>query len=182
MSTVTPISRNRTSPLVMITMGSDSDLRVLSAAFPILDKFAIPYDYTITSAHRTPARMVELGQSASSRGIKVIIAGAGGAAHLPGMLASETALPVIGVPIKATHLDGIDSLYSIVQMPRGCPVATVGINNATNAALLAVKMLGMADEGIREKMERYMSGMKEEVEGKAAKLEEIGYEAYLQQM
>lgn len=172
-------SRSRSNPLVVVTMGSDSDLPVLKGAFEVLEKFGVPYDYTITSAHRTPQRMVELGQAAAARGVRVLIAAAGGAAHLPGMLASETVLPVIGVPVKATHLDGQDSLLSIVQMPRGCPVATVGINNSTNAGLLAVKILGCSDAGYSAAMGRYMKNMSDEVEVKAGKLEEIGWEAYL---
>ncbi|KAJ6788239.1 hypothetical protein PWT90_10620 [Aphanocladium album] len=172
-------SRNRSNPLVVVTMGSDSDLPVLKGAFEVLEKFGVPYDYTITSAHRTPQRMVELGKSAASQGVRVLIAAAGGAAHLPGMLASETVLPVIGVPVKATHLDGQDSLLSIVQMPRGCPVATVGINNSTNAGLLAVKILGCADAGYSTAMGAYMKNMSDEVEVKAGRLEEIGWEAYL---
>lgn len=172
-------SRSRSNPLVVVTMGSDSDLPVLKGAFEVLEKFGVPYDYTITSAHRTPQRMVELGQAAAARGVRVLIAAAGGAAHLPGMLASETVLPVIGVPVKATHLDGQDSLLSIVQMPRGCPVATVGINNSTNAGLLAVKILGCSDVEYSAAMGRYMRNMSDEVEVKAGKLEEIGWEAYL---
>lgn len=174
-----PTSRDQQNPLVVVTMGSDSDLPKLKDAFLILEKFEVPYDYTITSAHRTPSRMVQLGQSAAARGVRVLIAAAGGAAHLPGMLASETVLPVIGVPIKATHLDGHDSLLSIVQMPRGCPVATVGINNSTNAALLAVKILGASDSKYSDKMAQYMKDMKEEVVSKAVKLEEVGWEEYL---
>ena len=173
-------SRDTRNPLVVLTMGSDSDLPVLKAAFEILERFHVPYDYTITSAHRTPHRMVELGKSAASRGIRVLIAAAGGAAHLPGMLASETTVPVIGVPIKATHLDGHDSLLSIVQMPRGCPVATVGINNSTNAALLAIKILGSSDQGYRDAMEEYMKGMSNEVEAKAARLQDAGWKEYLE--
>ncbi|KAG7131503.1 Phosphoribosylaminoimidazole carboxylase like protein [Verticillium longisporum] len=173
-------SRDPANPLVVVTMGSDSDLPVLRAAFEVLERFGVPYDFTITSAHRTPHRMVELGQSAAARGVRVLIAAAGGAAHLPGMLASETTVPVIGVPIKATHLDGHDSLLSIVQMPRGCPVATVGINNSTNAALLAVKILGASDEGYRQAMADYMKGMSDEVEAKAEKLQSIGWKAYLE--
>lgn len=175
-------SRSKTSPLVVVTMGSDSDLPVLRGAFEVLEKFNVPYDYTITSAHRTPQRMVDLGRSAAARGVRVLIAAAGGAAHLPGMLASETVLPVIGVPVKATHLDGQDSLLSIVQMPRGCPVATVGINNSTNAGLLAVKILGCAgaeSNGYSAAMGDYMKNMSLEVESKAARLEEIGWEEYL---
>ncbi|KAF3346186.1 putative WD repeat-containing protein C2A9.03 [Verticillium dahliae VDG2] len=146
----------------------------------VLERFGVPYDFTITSAHRTPHRMIELGRSAAARGVRVFIAAAGGAAHLPGMLASETTVPVIGVPIKATHLDGHDSLLSIVQMPRGCPVATVGINNSTNAALLAVKILGAGDEGYRQAMADYMKGLSDEVEAKAEKLQSIGWKAYLE--
>ncbi|KAF4122615.1 phosphoribosylaminoimidazole carboxylase [Geosmithia morbida] len=173
-------SRDRDAPLVMVTMGSDSDLPVLSAGLDILEKFGVPYDCTITSAHRTPGRMAELAHGAAARGIKVLIAAAGGAAHLPGMLASETTVPVIGVPIKATHLDGKDSLLSIVQMPRGIPVATVGINNSTNAALLAVRMLGSHIPDYQKKMADYQETMKVEVEAKAARLEDIGYKAYLE--
>jgi phosphoribosylaminoimidazole carboxylase len=175
-------SRDAKKPLVVVTMGSDSDLPVLKAAFEVLERFHVPYDFTITSAHRTPHRMVELGKSAAARGIRVLIAGAGGAAHLCGMLASETTVPVIGVPIKATHLDGHDSLLSIVQMPRGCPVATVGINNSTNAALLAVKILGCSDQGYRQAMADYMKGMSDEVEAKAARLQEIGWKEYLKKI
>ncbi|KAF3925363.1 hypothetical protein ABW20_dc0110041 [Dactylellina cionopaga] len=172
-------SRDVKKPLVVVTMGSDSDLHVLRGAFEILEHFRVPYDFTITSAHRTPHTMSELAKSAAGRGIRVLIAAAGGAAALPGMLASETTVPVIGVPVKATHLDGQDSLLSIVQMPRGCPVATVGINNSTNAAMLAVRILGTSDEGYRQAMADYMQKMGEEVEGKAARLQEIGWKAYL---
>ena len=172
-------SRNTENPLVVVTMGSDSDLPILKAAFEVLERFQVPYDFTITSAHRTPHRMVELGQSAASRGIRVLIAAAGGAAHLPGMLASETTVPVIGIPIRATHLDGHDSLLSIVQMPRGCPVATVGINNSTNAALLAVKILGSSDQWYRHAMADYMKEMSDEVEAKSAKLRDVGWKKYL---
>ncbi|KAK1690776.1 phosphoribosylaminoimidazole carboxylase [Colletotrichum godetiae] len=173
-------SRNTDKPLVVVTMGSDSDLNVLKGAFEILEHFDVPYDLDITSAHRTPHRMVELGKTAAQRGIKVLIAAAGGAAHLPGMLASETTVPVIGVPVKATHLDGHDSLLSIVQMPRGCPVATVGINNSTNAALLAVKILGSSNLEYQQKMAQYMSNMSREVEHKAAELKRLGPVAYLE--
>ena len=173
-------SRDTKNPLVVITMGSDSDLAVLKAAFEVLERFHVPYDFTITSAHRTPQRMAELGKSAASRGIRVLIAAAGGAAHLAGMLASETTVPVVGVPIKATHLDGHDSLLSMVQMPRGCPVATVGINNSTNAALLAIKILGSSDQGYRKAMAEYMKGMSDEVEAKAARLQDVGWKEYLE--
>ena len=172
-------SRDTKNPLVIMTMGSDSDLSILAAAFEIFERFSVPYDFTITSAHRTPHRMVELGKSAAQRGVRVLIAAAGGAAHLPGMLASETTVPVIGVPIKASHLDGHDSLLSIVQMPRGCPVATVGINNSANAALLAIKILGSFDEVYRYRMAEYMMDMSNEVERKAMRLRNIGWKAYL---
>lgn len=173
-------SRDTKNPLVVVTMGSDSDLGVLKGAFEMLEKFRVPYDFTITSAHRTPHLMSELAKSAASRGIRVLIAAAGGAAALPGMLASETPIPVIGVPVKATHLDGQDSLLSIVQMPRGCPVATVGINNSTNAGLLAIRILGTGDAKYRQAMADYMGTMCDEVEAKAAKLGEIGWKAYLE--
>ncbi|KAI5467579.1 hypothetical protein BGZ63DRAFT_371598 [Mariannaea sp. PMI_226] len=173
-------SRDSKNPLVVVTMGSDSDLGVLKGAFEVLERFHVPYDFTITSAHRTPVLMSELAKSAAARGIRVLIAAAGGAAALPGMLASETPIPVIGVPVKATHLDGKDSLLSIVQMPRGCPVATVGINNSTNAALLAVRILGTGDLKYQKAMADFMEGMREEVEAKAAKLSQIGWKAYLE--
>ncbi|RSL60941.1 hypothetical protein CEP53_005287 [Fusarium sp. AF-6] len=173
-------SRDTKNPLVVVTMGSDSDLHVLKGAFEVLERFRVPYDFTITSAHRTPHTMSALAKSAADRGIRVIIAAAGGAAALPGMLASETPIPVIGVPVKATHLDGQDSLLSIVQMPRGCPVATVGINNSTNAGMLSVRILGTGDAKYRKAMADYMVSMGEEVEGKAARLQEIGWKAYLE--
>lgn len=173
-------SRDTKNPLVVVTMGSDSDLHVLKGAFEILERFHVPYDFTITSAHRTPHLMSELSKSAADRGIQVIIAAAGGAAALPGMVASETPIPVIGVPVKATHLDGMDSLLSIVQMPRGCPVATVGINNSTNAAMLAVRILGTSNSGYRQAMADYMKSMSDEVEVKAGRLSEIGWKAYLE--
>ncbi|KAM0441184.1 hypothetical protein ACHAPT_000490 [Fusarium lateritium] len=179
-SSVSASSRDAKNPLVVVTMGSDSDLHVLKGAFEILERFHVPYDFTITSAHRTPHTMSALAKSAADRGIRVIIAAAGGAAALPGMLASETPIPVIGVPVKATHLDGQDSLLSIVQMPRGCPVATVGINNSTNAAMLAVRILGTGDAKYRQAMADYMASMGKEVEGKAARLQEIGWKAYLE--
>ena len=173
-------SRDTKNPLVIVTMGSDSDLHVLKGAFEVLEKFRVPYDFTITSAHRTPHLMSELAKSAAARGIRVLIAAAGGAAALPGMLASETPLPVIGVPVKATHLDGVDSLHSIVQMPRGCPVATVGINNSTNAGLLAVRILGTGDARFQKTMADYMQTMCDEVEAKAARLAEVGWKEYLE--
>ncbi|KAF4461352.1 phosphoribosylaminoimidazole carboxylase [Fusarium albosuccineum] len=173
-------SRDTKNPLVVVTMGSDSDLIVLKGAFEMLERFRVPYDFTITSAHRTPHTMSELAKTAAERGIRVLIAAAGGAAALPGMLASETPLPVIGVPVKATHLDGQDSLLSILQMPRGCPVSTVGINNSTNAGLLAVRILGAGDAKYRQAMADYQKTMSDEVEVKAAKLQEIGWKEYLE--
>ncbi|QFZ28929.1 putative phosphoribosyl-aminoimidazole carboxylase [Clavispora lusitaniae] len=165
-------------PLVSIIMGSDSDLPVMSVGANILKKFGVPFELTIVSAHRTPHRMSKFAIEAASRGIKVVIAGAGGAAHLPGMVAAMTPLPVIGVPVKGSTLDGVDSLHSIVQMPRGIPVATVAINNSTNAALLAVRILGVSDYKWLEEMSKYMSSMEEEVLGKAERLEAVGYEKY----
>ncbi|GAC97290.1 AIR carboxylase [Pseudozyma hubeiensis SY62] len=157
-------------PLVGIIMGSDSDLPVMMAAAEILKKFDVPFELTIVSAHRTPDRMRTYARSAPARGLRAIIAGAGGAAHLPGMVAAQTALPVIGVPVKGSTLDGVDSLHSIVQMPRGIPVATVAINNSTNAALLAIRILAAADPTYLDKMQRYMEEMENEVNGKIERL------------
>jgi 5-(carboxyamino)imidazole ribonucleotide mutase len=140
-------------------MGSDSDLSVMQAAVDVLDEFGVPCEVRVTSAHRTPKDMIAYGESAAERGLKVIIAGAGGAAHLPGMLASVTPLPVIGVPVPLTHLDGLDSLLSIVQMPAGVPVATVGVGNARNAGLLAVRILAAADDGLRQAMSRFQADL-----------------------
>jgi phosphoribosylaminoimidazole carboxylase len=165
-------------PLVGVTMGSDSDLPVLKAGLAILDEFSIPYEVTITSAHRTPERMFTYAREAASRGLKVIIAAAGGAAHLPGMIASSTPLPIIGVPVKASTLDGLDSLLSIVQMPRGVPVATVAINNSVNAALLAIRILGAEGKEVRERMEEYMAEMERQVLVKAERLEGAGVKGY----
>lgn len=154
-------------------MGSSSDLPVMKEAADILKTFGISYEITIVSAHRTPDRMYEYAKNAAGRGIQVIIAGAGGAAHLPGMTASLTPLPVIGVPIKSSNsIDGWDSLLSIVQMPNGIPVATVAINGAKNAGILAAKMIGISDLAVREKMVDYMESMKEIVLESAKKLEE----------
>lgn len=170
------------NPKVGIIMGSDSDLPVLSGAAKFLDQLEIPYELTVVSAHRTPDRMVEYAKTAHERGIKVIIAGAGGAAHLPGMTAAFTSVPVIGVPVKTSTLSGVDSLYSICQMPPGIPVATVAINGAQNAGILAAQILASSDETIYEKLRTYQQGLKEMVENKAEKLESIGYGAYLEQM
>ncbi len=138
---------NTSSPLVGIIMGSDSDLPIMQEAAKVCDEFDVPFEITIVSAHRTPDRLVEYAETAESRGLKVIIAGAGGAAHLPGMTAAMTVLPVIGVPVKGKNLEGMDSLLSIVQMPPGIPVATVAVNGAKNAGLLALKILGTSDGG-----------------------------------
>lgn len=165
-------------PLVGVIMGSDSDLPVMAEGCNILKKFGVPFEVTIVSAHRTPHRMSKYAIEAPHRGVKAIIAGAGGAAHLPGMVASMTPLPVIGVPVKGSRLDGVDSLYSIVQMPRGIPVATVAINNSTNAALLAIRMLGAYDNKYHKLIQEYSLDLENQVSGKAEKLETVGYENY----
>ncbi|MEQ8523333.1 5-(carboxyamino)imidazole ribonucleotide mutase [Gracilimonas sp.] len=149
-------------PIVGVVMGSDSDWPTMKEAAEILDYFQIPYEKRVVSAHRTPDIMASYGKEARERGIQVIIAGAGGAAHLPGMLASHTTLPVIGVPVKTTALGGVDSLYSIVQMPNGIPVATVAIGKAKNAGLLAIRMLGMDDDSLTKKLENYHQKMAQE--------------------
>ena len=160
-----------TNPLISIIMGSDSDLPIMQAAVEILTHFNIPFEMTIVSAHRTPLRMVEYATTAKKRGLKVIIAGAGGAAHLPGMVASITTLPVIGVPIKSSNsIDGWDSILSILQMPNGVPVATVALNAAKNAGILAATILGSFDEAISEKLQTYKSQMTDEVLVKVEKM------------
>ena len=148
---------------VGVIMGSKSDWATMFAAVEILDEFGIANEVEVVSAHRTPDRMVEYSKSARERGLSVIIAGAGGAAHLPGMVASMTTLPVIGVPVQTKTLSGVDSLYSIVQMPGGVPVATVAIGNAKNAGLLAIQILGVTDKAIAKKLEEYREGMKQDV-------------------
>lgn len=165
-----------------IIMGSDSDLPTMQGAIAICQQFAIPYEVAIISAHRTPDRMVEFAKNAHTRGIKVIIAGAGGAAHLPGMVAALSPLPVIGVPVTTRQLSGVDSLYSIVQMPKGIPVATVAIGNADNAGLLAVQILASHDPELLEKVIAYRRSLADMVIEKQEKLEELGSEKYLQQM
>ena len=167
---------------VSILMGSDSDLPVMSKAAAMLEKFGIDYEMKVISAHREPDVFVEYAKSAESKGIEVIIAGAGGAAHLPGMGAAMFPLPVIGVPIHTKSLGGVDSLYSIVQMPSGIPVATVAINGAANAAILAAKMLSISDKELREKLANYKEELKDQVVAKDEKLGKIGYEAYIKQM
>jgi len=146
-------------PIVGVVMGSDSDWPTMKEATEVLDHFDIPYEKRVVSAHRTPDVMADYGKEAAERGLKIIIAGAGGAAHLPGMLASHTTLPVIGVPVKTTALGGLDSLYSIVQMPNGIPVATVAIGKAKNAGLLAIRMLGMTNEVLSEKLKYFHKDM-----------------------
>ena len=167
---------------VGIIMGSDSDLPVMSNAAKMLDNLGVEYELTIVSAHRTPDKLVEYAKTAKERGLKVIIAGAGGAAHLPGMVASMTTLPVVGVPVQTKALGGVDSLYSIVQMPPGIPVATVAINGALNAGLLAAKILATNDEELSRKVSDYAKSLKDMVDVKAKKLEDIKYQAYLDQM
>jgi len=167
---------------VGIIMGSDSDLPVMKEAADFLDEMGIPYELTIVSAHRTPKRMYEYAETAIERGLSVIIAGAGGSAHLPGMVASITTLPVIGVPIKTKTLNGVDSLHSIVQMPAGIPVATVAINGAKNAGILAASILSVSNKEIADKLSVYKEILKNMVTGKAEKLEKLGYETYLNEM
>jgi 5-(carboxyamino)imidazole ribonucleotide mutase len=157
---------------VGIIMGSDSDYSVMSAAAAALAEFEVPHEVRVVSAHRTPLGMAEYAQSAVGRGLKVIIAGAGGAAHLPGMVASLTPLPVIGVPVPLKHLDGLDSLLSIVSMPGGVPVATVAVGGARNAGLLAVRILAASDDGLREAMSRFQEELREQALAKDAALRE----------
>ena len=165
-----------------IVMGSDSDLPIMQKAAIFLDSIHVSYELSIVSAHRTPDRLTEYAKTAKQRGLKVIIAGAGGAAHLPGMLAANTSLPIIGVPIKTSTLNGIDSLYSIVQMPAGIPVATVAINGAENAGVLAASILGASQEAIYTKVSSYKENLKNATEDKAEKLETLGFDHYLAQM
>ncbi|HBA60980.1 MAG TPA: 5-(carboxyamino)imidazole ribonucleotide mutase [Elusimicrobia bacterium] len=165
-----------------IVMGSDSDLGVLSAAAGILEHFSVPFEIKILSAHRTTEAALAYAASAEKNGFGVIIAGAGAAAHLPGVLAAVTTLPVIGVPINATPLNGMDALLAIVQMPAGIPVATVGVNNARNAGLLAVQVLALAEAPLRAKLKEYRETMKNEVLAKTEKLEKLGYKKYLEEM
>ncbi|CAB4617473.1 MAG: 5-(carboxyamino)imidazole ribonucleotide mutase [Actinobacteria bacterium] len=164
------MTNSSTKPLVGVVMGSDSDWSVMSDAAQALKDFGISYEVEVLSAHRTPEKMIEWGKAAAGRGIKVIIAGAGGAAHLPGMLASVTTLPVIGVPVSLSKLDGMDSLLSIVQMPAGIPVATVSIGGAKNAGILAARILGAFDEKISAVMAAYSEDLKDQVAEKNAKL------------
>ncbi len=165
------------TPIVGIIMGSDSDLNIMQAASDILKQFEIPHEVTVVSAHRTPLRMVEYAQKAKERGLKVIIAGAGGAAHLPGMVASITSLPVIGVPIKSSNsIDGWDSVLSILQMPNGVPVATVALNAAKNAGILAAQIIGTSDENIFQKITDYKNSLNSEVMEKVERMKKQGWE------
>lgn len=164
------------NPTVGIIMGSDSDLGIMQAAAEILKEFGIPCEVTVVSAHRTPLRMVEYAQQAKQRGLKVIIAGAGGAAHLPGMVASITSLPVIGVPVKSSNsIDGWDSVLSILQMPNGVPVATVALNAAKNAGILAAQIIGSADDKVSQKIIDYKDKLDREVKEKIEKLKTDGW-------
>lgn len=173
------LKSNGKSPLVGIVMGSHSDLPVMKAAAEKLESFGVPYEISIVSAHRTPQRMVRYAEEAKDRGLKVIIAGAGGAAHVAGMVAALTPLPVIAVPIKTPTLNGLDSLLSMVQMPDGIPVATVAINGAGNAGLLALRILGLSSEGVADKIMKHKAEMKSKVESKARELETQGYKNFL---
>lgn len=165
-------------PLVSIVMGSDSDMPVMSKAADVLDELGISFEMNIISAHREPDTFFEYAKSAESKGVKVIIAGAGKAAHLPGMCAAIFPMPVIGIPMKTSDLGGRDSLYSIVQMPSGIPVATVAIDGAKNAGLLAAKILATSDSELLEELKKYSEKLKEEVEKKDAHLKEVGYKNY----
>jgi 5-(carboxyamino)imidazole ribonucleotide mutase len=166
-----PVGDAGSAVLVGIAMGSDSDWPVLRAAAALLTDFGVPWEARVLSAHRTPRAMLEWGEEAAGRGLKVVIAGAGGAAHLPGMLAAVTPLPVIGVPVPLKTLDGLDSLLSIVQMPTGVPVATVAIGNAANAGLLAVRILATADPALTEHLRRYTADLERSVAAKDAGLD-----------
>jgi 5-(carboxyamino)imidazole ribonucleotide mutase len=170
------------NPEIGIIMGSDSDLPTMQAAVEICESFAIAYEVAIVSAHRTPERMVEYAKSAHQRGLKVIIAGAGGAAHLPGMVAALTPLPVVGVPVKSRGMQGLDSLYSIVQMPGGIPVATVAIGNAKNAGLLAVQILAAQRPELLQQVVDYRHTMTASVMEKQTRLDQIGVQQYLDAM
>ena len=167
---------------VGVIMGSDSDLSIMKETVEILEDMGVTYQCTIVSAHRTPERMYEYAQGAEERGLKVIVAGAGGAAHLPGMVAALTNLPVIGVPIKGKSLEGLDSLYSIVQMPAGVPVATVAINGGKNAGILAAQIIALTDKEVKAALKSYKKSLTDLVEEKAVELEAIGHSDYLIKM
>jgi 5-(carboxyamino)imidazole ribonucleotide mutase len=168
------------NPQVGIIMGSQSDLPVMAEAAQFLEEIGIAYELTVVSAHRTPQRMIDYAQSARERGIKVIVAGAGGAAHLPGMVASLTSLPVIGVPVKSSNsIDGWDSILSILQMPSGIPVATVALNGGKNAGILAASIVGAYDEEVGKKMDTFKTSLREKVEESAAQIEQKGWKTML---
>jgi 5-(carboxyamino)imidazole ribonucleotide mutase len=167
---VTEPLHSSSSPVVGVVMGSDSDWRVMGDASAVLAEFGVPHEVEVVSAHRTPDKLVRYGREARARGLKVIIAGAGGAAHLPGMLASVTALPVVGVPVPLALLDGMDSLLSIVQMPAGIPVATVSIGGARNAGLLAARIIGASDPDVADRVEAYARDLEAQVEEKNLRL------------
>lgn len=173
--------KNINQPVIGIVMGSDSDLAVMSQAASLLDEFNIDYELTIVSAHRTPERMYAYAKTAIKKGLKVIIAGAGGSAHLPGMIASLTPIPVIGVPIKTENLDGLDSLLSIVQMPPGIPVATVAINAGKNAGLLALSIIGIGNNQVLQKIQNYKQKIKKDINLKAISLENLKYKKYMRE-
>ena len=167
---VMPSAEPSARPVVGVVMGSDSDFTVMSDAVQVLKDFGVPHEVQVVSAHRTPEKMIDYGKSARDRGLKAIIAGAGGAAHLPGMIASVTTLPVVGVPVPLAKLDGLDSLLSIVQMPAGIPVATVAIGNARNAGILAVRILASGDEALTAKLAEFAAGLERMVAEKNRKL------------
>ncbi|MEN9879166.1 MAG: Phosphoribosylaminoimidazole carboxylase catalytic subunit [Cyanobacteriota bacterium] len=167
------------NPRVGVLMGSDSDLPCMQAAVEVLEEFGVAHEVRVLSAHRTPLAMASYAETAENRGLEVLIAGAGGAAHLPGMVAALTSLPVIGVPVASKALSGLDSLYSIVQMPAGIPVATVAIGNATNAGLLALQILATADPDLRQALNTYRQELRAMVEAKDQRLQELGSARYL---
>ncbi|MBP7095060.1 MAG: 5-(carboxyamino)imidazole ribonucleotide mutase [Spirochaetia bacterium] len=169
----------KAAPLVGVIMGSDSDLAVMAEASKVLAEFGVAHETSIVSAHRTPERLYEYARAARARGLEVIVAGAGGAAHLPGMVASLTTLPVIGVPVKGKSFEGLDSLLSIVQMPSGVPVATVAVDGGRNAGLLALRMLAATRPELADRLAAHASRLETEALGKAGRLEELGPEAYL---
>ena len=165
-------------PMVGIIMGSESDLKVMKEAAEVLEEFDVPYELTVVSAHRTPARMVEYASTARKRGIRVIVAGAGGAAHLPGMVASLTSLPVVGVPVRSSNsIDGWDSVLSILQMPSGVPVATVALNGARNAGILAAQIIGSGDKDLGKRLDRFKVSLQKKVETAAKNLDLKGWKA-----
>ena len=176
------MSDSPAAPQVAVVMGSDSDLPTMQPAVEILQRFGVACEVRVLSAHRTPREMVAFAEAAAGRGFKVIIAGAGGAAHLPGMVASLTTLPVIGVPVQTRALSGVDSLHSIVQMPAGIPVATVAIGNATNAGLLAAQILAIADAQLAQRLADHRRELHDQVVAKDGRLLELGSAAYLAQM